>query len=884
VVRGQQVLLDAPVEAGELTLYPTLGENLEPGSDYYYVPNQAHLAEDERGRPQFSFLRYVENVRPGEGEETAREGEGGGIVHAVVQLDVEASQLREAEAALSRVRPGARIVGPVVYRSGTFGLVSSFRQENGDLTRQVVGLGSAPVLEGSRAAISMRLTKLGSKILWESFEMAQPDISFEFEMEMAGLRAPIRARLEADWDRIYRHQAFQAGVAGTLLAGEVSAAFDDLRDSGAIRLVQVGEDAEQAKMVQVAYDKLATLMLEPVQGTGMPSLGQLAGEAGGGGLLDRASKMLQAAREEAGKTEEKVARAARPAANAPNAAAKPTPKPTPKPTADESDATPDDESEPKAGDDAKETATPEESEADRLQIRAAVADAQAAYFDKKSGIASVKIEELREQVTEADSDIHGAVWQCFVDEVQDLEARFGRLAERSRARALQLRNRLASRGLQSESSADVRVDELARQLMGRAGTEISRQISRDCVKELRELDTDDLSPTEARKLEASIEALEGLAKKDEKQLATSDAEIARLRGSLGLTEDDVAVAGSDQPESEEADAGQNGRELASHVASIAVADAENAGPPPKREAVDPDAAGPDEAGPAEAGGGGEGGRGGAGGAGGGGAGASGSKPSFAVVAALQLRKVRQRGTFELDMSKYMAGSQVITFDEPIGDLSRYKGDDQIFREVNLDQPLFRQREVAFQLDGLNASDFGQYVNFVNVQLRRGADVREELTVRRDEFNERGNDFRLIYGFSGQESRDEWMRFEYRTVWSLFNGLTVEEPWETTQAGAVALAPPYIRRTVELEGDPAALDGVRAVTARLYYAAGEEERFSELTLRPGRGETVGTADVLLPPGETEYEYEITWIYGNNRSETTGRQRTSNPILYLDPPQE
>jgi hypothetical protein len=268
----------------------------------------------------------------------------------------------------------------------------------------------------------------------------------------------------------------------------------------------------------------------------------------------------------------------------------------------------------------------------------------------------------------------------------------------------------------------------------------------------------------------------------------------------------------------------------------------------------------------------------------GGGGASSSKPSFAVVAALQLRKVRQRGTFTLDMNKYMAGTQVIPFEEPIGDLSRYKDDEDIFRQVNLDQPLFRQREVAFQLDGLNAADFGQFVNFVNVQLRRGPDVREELTVRRQEFNEEGNEFRLIYGFSGEESRDEWMRFEYRTVWSLFNGLTVEEPWESTQTGAVTLAPPYIRRTVELEGDPAALEGVRAVTAHLYYAAGDEERFSELTLRPGRGETVGTADVLLPVGETEYEYEITWIYGNQRSETTGRQRTSNPILFLDPPQE
>ncbi|MGD8497237.1 MAG: hypothetical protein PVF05_13780, partial [Gemmatimonadales bacterium] len=62
MLRGQQVLLDAPVTAGDLTLYPTLGPDMEPGSDYYYVPNQAHLARDERGRPEFSFLRYVENV------------------------------------------------------------------------------------------------------------------------------------------------------------------------------------------------------------------------------------------------------------------------------------------------------------------------------------------------------------------------------------------------------------------------------------------------------------------------------------------------------------------------------------------------------------------------------------------------------------------------------------------------------------------------------------------------------------------------------------------------------------------------------------------------------------------------------------------------------
>ena len=33
-------------------------------------------------------------------------------------------------------------------------------------------------------------------------------------------------------------------------------------------------------------------------------------------------------------------------------------------------------------------------------------------------------------------------------------------------------------------------------------------------------------------------------------------------------------------------------------------------------------------------------------------------------------------------------------------------------------PLFRQREIALFVDGLNAQDFGQYINFVTVQMRK----------------------------------------------------------------------------------------------------------------------------------------------------------------------
>ena len=54
----------------------------------------------------------------------------------------------------------------------------------------------------------MQLTKLGAKILWESFQTAAPDISFHFEMEVAGYTSPKRAVIEANFDQIYEHKAF----------------------------------------------------------------------------------------------------------------------------------------------------------------------------------------------------------------------------------------------------------------------------------------------------------------------------------------------------------------------------------------------------------------------------------------------------------------------------------------------------------------------------------------------------------------------------------------------------------------------------------------------------------------------------------------------------
>lgn len=293
-VQAQQILLDKPVRAGELTVFPEVGKE----SNFYYLPDKLQLAKHADGKPQLSFLRYVENTT---GPEATDEAEGGGIVHAVVELGVSEEQLRDAAQQLRRIKSDGVIVGPVVYKGGTIALITSFNAENGELTQQVIGLGNAPVLDGAKAAVSIQLTKKGATLLWESFKTPTPDLSFSFEMELSGFRSPIRATIEANFDQIYEHKNFQAGVAAPVLAAEIKAAFDDMIKQGAIKVTQVGSDEDMEKAIEVAYTKLTNMMFDPAGGTGTPNLQQLTSGIGQGqpSLLDRATTLLNTARQEA---------------------------------------------------------------------------------------------------------------------------------------------------------------------------------------------------------------------------------------------------------------------------------------------------------------------------------------------------------------------------------------------------------------------------------------------------------------------------------------------------------------------------------------------------------------------------------------------------------
>ncbi len=279
---AQEINLDRMEKCGDLICYQSLKET----DVYYYLPDQPRLAT-RNGRPQFSFLKYARTAKTGEAG-TGR-AEGGGIVHFLVTYGADEARVKAAEKGLQEKHPDARIAGPIVYRKGSFALVTSF-QEGNETTTRTVAVGKAPLMEGQKTAVSMALTREGAELLWESFKSDTPDISLVFDMEFAGVREPYEATLEADWSRISNHHRVKAGVKYSWFGADVDLLFQELRQSGAVKITTKGESAALDKILDSANNKLLQVMFDP---SPTDDLSRAAAENNSYSSLNQAVQMLR---------------------------------------------------------------------------------------------------------------------------------------------------------------------------------------------------------------------------------------------------------------------------------------------------------------------------------------------------------------------------------------------------------------------------------------------------------------------------------------------------------------------------------------------------------------------------------------------------------------
>jgi hypothetical protein len=477
----------------------------------------------------------------------------------------------------------------------------------------------------------VHLTKEASDILWSTFETPTPDFSISFEMEIEGYLSPKRAEIKANWDRIYSNKTFQAAMASPILSAEIVAAFDDLRDQGAIEVTQVGSDEQIDKLVETAYNQLANLMFDKIAGSGVPDVNSLY-PGSNKSMLDRATENLQKYRKEA-----------------------------------------------------------------------------MDYNTKQEQLYNERLK-------------------------QENQARSG--ARTSSDAAAQASGRTPVRPTTTGSSA------------GSGGNR---------------------------------------------------ADTAKTRG-------------------------------------------------PDRMSV----------------------------------------PGMSIALSYKMKQEKRSGEYKINLNKYTQETRMNRFDQNFGSLISQSKCPDCFRRVNLDDPLYQQREINTRVDGsINSDDFGKYINSVEVLMRKthqdGEQTVQGIQINKQLFNDKANNFVMVYGWKGDDDRARWLSYEYKTRWSYFGGASTETDWTKTESAVLALAPDYVRKPVFVEADQDFFDKekIRAAEVTLFYSINGKEQSRRVTLQPKDNGLSQMEEVVLPRDSNEFEYEIAYfVRGQGAPKVIPRQKTNYGRIYLE----
>ncbi|WP_340200867.1 hypothetical protein [Ascidiimonas sp. W6] len=262
-----------------------------------------------------------------------------------------------------------------------------------------------------------------------------------------------------------------------------------------------------------------------------------------------------------------------------------------------------------------------------------------------------------------------------------------------------------------------------------------------------------------------------------------------------------------------------------------------------------------------------------------------SVPSIAIVASYVQREIRVSGKKVISFKE----TYPTTIPQPFGgNLGISRRDcPSCFKEVNLDDPVFKQRQLLAVIDGLNQENFAEFINYASLQIKKkhasGELTFDEVRVTRKNFNEEGNLFSLLYGWKGDNDRSKWLDYEYKIGWSFFGGNEVETEWAPTNKNTINLSPPLQQKVITLEAERDLLEeaGVRSIDVKIIYnLGGGEDQQKQFTVNTSKDILNGQVAIMLPKNQQEYDYEVTWrLWGGNEVKS-GRKTTSFQVLQID----
>ncbi len=265
--------------------------------------------------------------------------------------------------------------------------------------------------------------------------------------------------------------------------------------------------------------------------------------------------------------------------------------------------------------------------------------------------------------------------------------------------------------------------------------------------------------------------------------------------------------------------------------------------------------------------------------------------NFGLYAGFQLKEMRSSGISVMDFNHRSTVERhgFIVFN--VGDFYQKHGtDERYFRAFNLADPVFQQREVRIGVDGALLPDFDKYINSVTVTVRKqhqsGKETIEEVLIDRESVKDALRGARIIYGWDGDDDRLAWLKYQYRTRWSFKGGGSYETEWVDAEAPMIDVYAPYERRTVQLLGDAEALKerGVRAVIVQVDYPFFGQTRKHQLVARPDQPIEEQQVEIVLPNGQFDYNYAITWHLSTGQRLTASGQDSSGLVFIDEMPEQ
>jgi hypothetical protein len=221
-------------------------------------------------------------------------------------------------------------------------------------------------------------------------------------------------------------------------------------------------------------------------------------------------------------------------------------------------------------------------------------------------------------------------------------------------------------------------------------------------------------------------------------------------------------------------------------------------------------------------------------------------------------------------------------------------DERYFRIVNLADPAFEKREVYFQVDGSYADAFKDLINFVAVNFRKkyGEESGHEDVTQHFVFSTED----IMNGKTMQSAsfprlgitQADWTQYEMQVQWS-FKGkeeivrIPANGKWLSANDPAIALAPPFDKRTVELEADRNLFAENEVAAAVVDFAVilnGKPQFITKAALRASDPEAASKMAIYHDPGEP-VAYRVTWYSPQGHIVKPLAELTSD-YLYLVPP--